>query len=90
MHGCQWNNGPCSEMPFTSYEENKTEYPHNQNPTSGKTSLCILQRVLHFFCILVTTVQKVKIYFTAMCYNFVMARFLDRIAYAIEIEKKQE
>ena len=31
---------------------------------------------------LVTTLQRVKVekYFTAMCYNFVRARFLDRIA----------
>ena len=38
--------------------------------------------MFHFFHVMVTTVQRVRVktYFTAMCYNLVRARFLDRIA----------
>jgi hypothetical protein len=35
--------------------------------------------MFHFSYVMVTTV-KVKTYFTAICYNLVRARFLDRIA----------
>ena len=38
--------------------------------------------MFHFFHVIVTTVQRVRVktYFTAMCYNLMRARFLDRIA----------
>ena len=38
--------------------------------------------MFHFFHVMVTTVQRVRVktYFTAMCYNLLRARFLDRIA----------
>ena len=38
--------------------------------------------MFHFAHVMVTTVQRVRVkaYFTAMCYNLVRARFLDRIA----------
>ena len=38
--------------------------------------------MFHFFHVMVTTVQRVRVktYFTAMCYNLVRARFLDRTA----------
>jgi len=39
------------------------------------------KNMFHFFHVMVTTVQRVRVktYFTAMCYNLVGARFLDRI-----------
>ena len=42
----------------------------------------IFKGMFHFGHVMVTTVQnvRVKTYFTAMCYNLVRARFLDRIA----------
>ena len=41
-----------------------------------------MKSVFHFFHVMVTTVQRVRVktYFTAMCYNLIRARFLDRIA----------
>ena len=41
-----------------------------------------MKRMFHFFHVMVTTVQRVRVktYFTAMCYNLMRARFLDRIA----------
>jgi IS5 family transposase len=38
--------------------------------------------MFHFFHVMVTTVQRVivKTYFTAICYNLVRSRFLDRTA----------
>ena len=38
--------------------------------------------MFHFAHVMVTTMQRVRVktYFTAMCYNLVRARFLDRIA----------
>jgi IS5 family transposase len=38
--------------------------------------------MFHFGHVMVTTVQRVRVktYFTAICYNLVRARFLDRIA----------
>ena len=41
-----------------------------------------MKRMFHFFHVMVTTVQRVRVktYFTAMCYNLLRARFLDRIA----------
>jgi IS5 family transposase len=38
--------------------------------------------IFHFFHLMVTTVKRVRVktYFTAMCYNLVRTRFLDRIA----------
>ena len=41
-----------------------------------------MKRMFHFFHVMVTTVQRVRVktFFTAMCYNLVRARFLDRIA----------
>lgn len=44
----------------------------------------------HFFLVLVTTVQRVRVktYFTAMCYNLMRARFLDQIALAMDIQEK--
>ena len=38
--------------------------------------------MFHFAHVMVKTVQRVRVkaYFTAMCYNLVRARFLDRIA----------
>ena len=38
--------------------------------------------MFHFFHVMVTTVQRVRVktYFTAICYNLVRTRFLDRIA----------
>ncbi|MCL4480684.1 MAG: hypothetical protein M1113_04285 [Candidatus Thermoplasmatota archaeon] len=40
------------------------------------------KRMFPFGHVMVTTVQRVRVktYFTAMCYNLVRARFLDRIA----------
>ena len=40
------------------------------------------KRMFHFGHVMVTTVQRVRVktYFTAICYNLVRARFLDRIA----------
>ena len=40
------------------------------------------KNMFHFFHVMVTTVQRVRVktYFTAMCYNLVRSRFLDRIA----------
>jgi IS5 family transposase len=37
--------------------------------------------LFHFFHVMVTMVQRVRVktYFTAVCYNLVRARFLDRI-----------
>ena len=42
--------------------------------------------MFHFFHVIVTTVQRVRVktYLTAMCYNLVRARFLDRTAQAID------
>jgi IS5 family transposase len=39
-----------------------------------------LKGMFHFFHMIVTTVQRVRLkaFFTAMCYNLVRARFLDR------------
>ena len=41
-----------------------------------------MKSVFHFFHVMVTTVQRVRVktYFTAMCYNLIRARFVDRIA----------
>ena len=38
--------------------------------------------MFHFFHVMVTTVQRVRVktYLTAICYNLVRARFLDRVA----------
>ena len=46
--------------------------------------------MFHFGHVMVTTVQRVRVktYFTAMCYNPMRARFLDRMAQAIEIVRK--
>ena len=40
------------------------------------------KRMFHFAHVMVTTVQRVRVktYFTAICYNLVRARYLDRIA----------
>ena len=40
------------------------------------------KRMFHFGHVMVTTEQRVRVktYFTAICYNLVRARFLDRIA----------
>ena len=40
------------------------------------------KRMFRFDHVMVTTVQRVRVktYFTAMCYNLVRARFLDRTA----------
>ncbi|MDA8055591.1 MAG: hypothetical protein M0Z77_08115 [Thermoplasmatales archaeon] len=41
-----------------------------------------MKRMFHFAHAMVTTVQRVRVktYFTAICYNLVRARFLDRTA----------
>jgi IS5 family transposase len=41
-----------------------------------------MKRMFHFAHVMVTTVQRVRVktYFTAICYNLLRARFLDRIA----------
>ena len=41
-----------------------------------------MKRMFGFAHTMVTTVQRVRVktYFTAMCYNLLRARFLDRIA----------
>ena len=41
-----------------------------------------MKRMFRFAHTMVTTVQRVRVktYFTAMCYNLMRARFLDRIA----------
>jgi len=39
-----------------------------------------MKGTFHFFHVMVTTVQRAETYFTAMCYNLVRSRFLDRIA----------
>ncbi|MFG1520136.1 MAG: transposase, partial [Thermoplasmataceae archaeon] len=40
------------------------------------------KRMFHFGHVMVTTVQRVRVktYFTAMCYNLMRARFIDRTA----------
>ena len=41
-----------------------------------------MKRMFHFAHVMVTTVQRVRVktYFTAICYNLLMARFLNRTA----------
>ena len=50
------------------------------------------KRMLHFGHAMVTTVQRVRVktYFTAMCYNLVRARFLNRIALSIAMIGRSE
>ncbi len=41
-----------------------------------------MNRMFHFAHVMVTTVQRVRVktYFTAICYNLLRARFLNRTA----------
>ncbi len=46
-----------------------------------------MKRMFHFAHVMITTVQlvRVKAYSTAICYSVMRARFLDRIALAIDV-----
>jgi len=46
-----------------------------------KHPYAFFKNMFYFFHVMVKTVQRVRVktYFTAMCYNLVRARFLDRI-----------
>ena len=50
--------------------------------TAVEHPYAFFREMFHFDRVMVTTVQRVRVktYFTAMCYNLVIARFLDRIA----------
>lgn len=58
----------------------------------GEHPYAFMKRMFRFAHTMVTTVQMVrfKTYFTAMCYNIMRARFLDRTAQAIEVFRKSE
>ena len=51
-----------------------------------------MKRMFHFLRTMVTTVERVRVktYFTAICYNLMRSRLLDRIAYAVEFFIKTE
>jgi IS5 family transposase len=66
-------------LPAKSIRRNLRIY---RNRSAVEHPYAFFKNMFRFFHVMVTTVQRVrvKVNFTAMCYNLVRARFLDRIA----------